>query len=559
MRLSDTKVLVLATVALAMVAATVSLYYFSGRTEMGFTPGGILLEGFQPNKIQAVEISRGDDSVKMVRRKTKFFITNITAGNGVMYPANPKDVNELLSNCADIKLASKITENSELHPQLGVADQPPKKEKADEEDDDFEKPVVVRFLDGDGKLLYGLVKGKSADRGSGSYVRLVGKDTVYTSEDWISLDYTPTDYIEKELTDFAEDDVQEVTVTLADEKYTVGRNEDGDIELRDIPKGKTAKEHDVKSVFRALAGLSFDEVYPASDEAVKGLQWNGVYTCVLKDDKHLSYTARVAKKLKNPEKEEKKPETAPAGQPASKPADEDEKDKDYLYYVKVSAQGPSEAELQKAVDEANKALAEAKKAGKTISKEESKKKTAALDANETAKEFNALHTHWVYKISEWKAEDLCQPVAELVEDKEEEKKPETKPAGDPASKPAGDNKAAAPADAKKPADVPKEIGARHILISYKGAERSQEDRTKEAARTRVEKVLKEAQAENADFAALAKKYSDAPSADKGGDLKTFEKGVMHKNFEKAAFSLKVGGVSGIVETPFGFHIIKRTK
>ena len=63
----------------------------------------------------------------------------------------------------------------------------------------------------------------------------------------------------------------------------------------------------------------------------------------------------------------------------------------------------------------------------------------------------------------------------------------------------------------------------------------------------------------ADFAALAKQYSDDPGGKNGGDLGTFKKGAMTPAFEDAAFKLKVGEISGVVETSFGFHIIKRTK
>ncbi len=59
-----------------------------------------------------------------------------------------------------------------------------------------------------------------------------------------------------------------------------------------------------------------------------------------------------------------------------------------------------------------------------------------------------------------------------------------------------------------------------------------------------------------DFAELAKEYSEGPSGKSGGDLGFFEKGMMVKSFDEASFVLKQGEISDVVETEFGFHIIK---
>src|SRR5262249_56914362 len=63
-----------------------------------------------------------------------------------------------------------------------------------------------------------------------------------------------------------------------------------------------------------------------------------------------------------------------------------------------------------------------------------------------------------------------------------------------------------------------------------------------------------------DFAAAAKAYSQCPSASDGGDVGTFpRKFVVDENFARAAFALKPGEVSGVVQTDFGLHLIKVTE
>ena len=103
-----------------------------------------------------------------------------------------------------------------------------------------------------------------------------------------------------------------------------------------------------------------------------------------------------------------------------------------------------------------------------------------------------------------------------------------------------------------------EVEAAHILLMYKGSERAPATvtRSKEEAKQEIEELLKQVKA-GADFGELAKQYSDCPSKAKGGVLGKFGKGAMVKSFEDAAFSLKKGKISDVVETPFGFHIIKR--
>ncbi len=100
--------------------------------------------------------------------------------------------------------------------------------------------------------------------------------------------------------------------------------------------------------------------------------------------------------------------------------------------------------------------------------------------------------------------------------------------------------------------VPEKIRARHILFKVP-PKATKEEVAK--IKAEAEKVLKMAKS-GEDFAKLAEKYSQGPTAKKGGDLGYFTRGMMVKPFEKAAFALKKGEISGLVRTTFGFHIIK---
>jgi peptidyl-prolyl cis-trans isomerase C len=99
---------------------------------------------------------------------------------------------------------------------------------------------------------------------------------------------------------------------------------------------------------------------------------------------------------------------------------------------------------------------------------------------------------------------------------------------------------------------PEEVKASHILIKVAPDANTEE---KLAARNKIEEVRKKIEA-GGDFADLAKQYSEGPSRVSGGDLGYFDRKKMVKPFSDAAFDLKPGQVSNIVETNFGFHLIK---
>jgi len=115
-------------------------------------------------------------------------------------------------------------------------------------------------------------------------------------------------------------------------------------------------------------------------------------------------------------------------------------------------------------------------------------------------------------------------------------------------------------DAKKHYDentqrfsTPEQVRASHILIKTEG----KDEAGKAAAKARIEDILKQVK-EGGDFAELAKEHSECPSSSKGGDLNFFTKKKMVPPFSEAAFSMGIGDISDVVETKFGYHIIKVT-
>jgi len=108
--------------------------------------------------------------------------------------------------------------------------------------------------------------------------------------------------------------------------------------------------------------------------------------------------------------------------------------------------------------------------------------------------------------------------------------------------------------AKPPAE---EVRASHILICGEGDSNCKSNRTQEEALKSTEDIAKRINETN--FAEIAKKYSDDPSAKaNGGDLGWFGRGQMVKEFEDSAFALKEGEIAYPIKTTFGYHIIKLT-
>ena len=111
------------------------------------------------------------------------------------------------------------------------------------------------------------------------------------------------------------------------------------------------------------------------------------------------------------------------------------------------------------------------------------------------------------------------------------------------------------------ASTPDAIVAQHVLVTYRGAKRAPKTvtRSKTEAKARAAEALGKLRA-GAAFEDVVRGYSDDISTiDRMGSLGKFRRDAMDPTFASAAFALAVGAVSDVVETPFGFHILRRTQ
>lgn len=109
------------------------------------------------------------------------------------------------------------------------------------------------------------------------------------------------------------------------------------------------------------------------------------------------------------------------------------------------------------------------------------------------------------------------------------------------------------------------VRASHILCKHAKSRNPVSRRTnqpvelsKEAAIAEIRSIINEIQNDPNKFALIAQQRSDCGSFSRGGDLGFFGKGEMQRPFEEATFALRVGEISGVVDTDSGIHVILRT-
>jgi len=392
--MSNRKLGILAAVAAVMVLwAVVQARLAVSRRALPSGPS-YLIQGLDPAGIESLTIGKDKNPIKILRQEGRFVVANKSN-----YPADMKQINDLIAKSLDVKTADLYTSDPKNHEDLQVTE-----DKA---------RSIVKFFKADGSLLTGVVVGQSRETGQGTYVRLASSDDVYLTDEAPWFRDRAIDYINQELTSVKREDVNAVTVTTPEGTYALRPGKEGDsVLLVNMPADRKLKDSDAKSVFTALTSLRFEDVNTPTQLA--DLKFDYEYICRLNNS--TEYRLKLAKK----------------GEKTYLQCEAD-----YLDKTPVTI-----------------------KPNQQDSKEELKKKEAKLLGQENAQKFTLRHKGWIYEIADWKGKFLIKKQSELLEDKEKpaEKKAETPapgaavtPAVTPAPGPNQPKEAPAPAQAIQPA------------------------------------------------------------------------------------------------------------
>lgn len=355
MRITDKSLIVLGVIALILIVSTM-FNYSPKKAETGFQKGSDLIKDIDINKIAKIKIISDVGSLNVKKDKDGYVIEERSN-----YPADVKQMNDLIINTIDIKCNKLVTSLESNYAALGV----------DEKSSDTVKLI---FLDDQDKELVNLLVGKREEKGTGAYVRKAGEKEVYATEKFYFVSPEAYTYLDKKVFKFTMKDIAKIDVNNGTDKYSI-INDNTEIKLQNVPKSKQAKVPEVQAAFNALTQLNFEDV--AAKESKKDLKWTTSYVCSLSNG--LTYTADLAK------------------------------EGDDAYYIKVSAEAK---EVKKEEPKKEETKEEAKKdEGK---KEESKEKAAP--SPDTFKSFNEKHSQWVYKVGKYTADNMSKSFSGMIED-----------------------------------------------------------------------------------------------------------------------------------------------
>ncbi|MCH8193182.1 MAG: DUF4340 domain-containing protein, partial [Planctomycetes bacterium] len=201
-----------------------------------------LIQGLAIEDIFTIELSDKEGKTSLARKGASFVV--VDKGR---YPADNTQVNDLITDCLDIKTVAFVSAKAKNHADLGVTEETAK--------------YVVKFLKEDGSLLGGVIIGHSKQESSETYVRLANRDEVFVADRSPYLQLEAIDYVDKEVLNVKEEEIREIHGSSADGIFVLDANEGpDDLRLVNMPAGKTLRNSEAKLVLRALSSLRISDV-----------------------------------------------------------------------------------------------------------------------------------------------------------------------------------------------------------------------------------------------------------------------------------------------------------
>lgn len=447
------------------------------------------------------------------------------------FPADLEKLEKLFQKLNQTTAVEMVTSNEKRHSSLGLewVDGQPVNGDA----------TVLSLIGKDGEKVSTLIMGKSRQSkeqtggfgagADGQYLRFAGSNECYLISERVWVDKKTPNWIRHNMAAYPPDDLKSITVDFPEPEKTdvkIFRNLTSEaLTIADIPAGKQLKKAQIDSATSFFSTLAVDDVVAVGTTLEKTAFENPVKVAMETFD-GIRLDIRIGS------------------------SDVTVPDTGSVRLVSITATAPEGLTGEKA---------------------------------DKVSELAASGARWVYALRAWRVQNLTAELDKYFEDQPKPAEPaqpvEAEAAPAEKAPVAGATAEAAPADVAAPAptdetaapasvqapEVPEapeapltRVSASHILVAWKGADRASAGRSREEA-DKLIKEIKASLAKGESFEALAKKHSDCPSGSKGGDLGFFGRGRMAKPFEDAAFALKIGQISDIVETKFGFHLIRRDK
>ncbi|PKK88211.1 MAG: hypothetical protein CVV64_19845 [Candidatus Wallbacteria bacterium HGW-Wallbacteria-1] len=484
------------------------------------------------DSLRGIRISSKDGDIELSRQDGSWGVVDRMG-----YPVDPEKLETLFQKLTQTEIVEMVTSNVKRHEDLGIA--------WTEGEAVTGEGTVLQLLGQDGAKISTLVlgKGRKAREGAGGfsfgtegqYLRFgIGNDS-FLASDRIWVEKKVSNWINHNLAAYPANEIKSVNIDFPQPEksdVTIFRNLTSEaLAIAEIPAGKQLKKSQVEAATNLFANLIVDDVVAVGTTLEKTAFVNPVKVSMECFD-----GVRLDIRIGDTE----------VDLPGS----------GKMRIVSITARAPEEV---------------------------------VGDRAEKVRSIASSGAKWSYGMRGWRVQNILSELASYFEDlpkPPENPMPadaslnEAQKANEDGAAVAAENastsaepvaaqesastvtgatgEASSAAETAAAALAPDMVSASHILIAWNGADRAKATRTREEA-LKLIKELKADIAKGEKFEDLAKKHSDCPSGAQGGSLGPFGKGDMAKPFEESAFSLKIGQISDIVETKFGYHLIRRDK